>query len=67
MGLMPITFRYKCEKKAFTKHAKKWENDVGKKSIEDDLNKIKKYACVVRIIANTQVCSQCMSQIVSSD
>jgi len=46
---------YKCKKKAFTKHAKKWKDDEGKKSIEADLNKIKKYCSVVRIIAHTQM------------
>jgi len=46
---------YKCKKKAFTKHAKKWKDDEGKKSIEADLNKIKKYCTVVRIIAHTQM------------
>lgn len=46
---------YKCKKKAFTKYAKKWEDAVGKKEIEKDLAKIKKYCQVVRVIAHTQM------------
>ena len=48
--------RYKSKKKAFTKYAKKWTDEEGQKSIESDLNKIKKYCTVVRVIAHTQVC-----------
>lgn len=47
--------RYKCKKKAFTKYAKKWQDEEGQKSIESDLNKIKKYCSYVRVIAHTQV------------
>jgi large subunit ribosomal protein L3e len=46
---------YKSKKKAFTKYAKKWQDEDGKKSIEADLNKIKKYCSSVRVIAHTQV------------
>jgi len=46
---------YKSKKKAFTKYAKKWADEDGKKSIEEDLNKIKKYCATVRVIAHTQV------------
>jgi len=46
---------YKCKKKAFTKYANKWKDDEGKKSIDADLNKIKKYCSVVRIITHTQM------------
>jgi len=45
---------YTAKKKAFTKYAKKWTDEEGKKSIESDLNKIKKYCTVVRVIAHTQ-------------
>merc|ERR1712154_737840 len=41
--------------KAFTKYAKKWQDDAGKKAIESDLAKIKKYCTVVRVIAHTQM------------
>lgn len=47
--------RYKSKKKAFTKASKKWQDDLGRKSIEADIKKIKKYCSVVRIIAHTQV------------
>jgi len=46
---------YKSKKKAFTKASKKWQEDDGKKLIESDLRKIKKYCSVVRIIAHTQM------------
>lgn len=48
-------FRYKSKKKAFTKYGKKWQDADGLKSIENDLNKIKKYCSIVRVIAHTQV------------
>ncbi|TKR80877.1 hypothetical protein L596_014864 [Steinernema carpocapsae] len=48
-------FLYKSKRKAFTKSSKKWQDEDGKKSIEDDLNKIKKYCTVVRVIAHTQM------------
>lgn len=44
---------YKSKKKAFTKYAKKYEN--GAESIDSELNRIAKYASVVRVIAHTQV------------
>jgi large subunit ribosomal protein L3e len=46
---------YKSKKKQFSRYAKKWTDEDGKKSIEEDLNKIKKYCSSVRVIANTQV------------
>merc|ERR1712121_9606 len=45
----------RSKKKAFTKYAKKWQDDSGKKDIDNDLNKIKKYCQVVRILAHTQM------------
>jgi len=46
---------YRSKKKAFTKTSKKWKDDLGKKEIERDLAKIKKYCKVVRVIAHTQM------------
>jgi len=46
---------HSAKKKAFTKYAKKWADEDGKKSIDEDLNKIKKYCSTVRVIAHTQV------------
>jgi large subunit ribosomal protein L3e len=43
------------KKKAFTKYAKKWKDDLGKKEIEKDFAKIVKYCQVVRVIAHTQM------------
>jgi len=44
----------KSKKKAFSKTSLKWGDDLGKKEIEKDLNQIKKYCSVVRMIAHTQ-------------
>jgi len=44
---------YKSKKKAFTKYAKKYLD--GKKAIQRDLERIKKYCSVVRVIAHTQM------------
>merc|ERR1712079_657301 len=45
----------KSKKKAFTKASKKWEDDLGKKEIAKELNQIKKYCSVVRLIVHTQM------------
>ncbi|ESO84962.1 hypothetical protein LOTGIDRAFT_196203 [Lottia gigantea] len=44
----------RSKKKAFTKNAKKWKDEAGKKLIESDFNKMKKYCKVIRVIAHTQ-------------
>merc|ERR1712021_84291 len=44
----------KSKKKAFTKASKKWEDALGKKEISKELNQIKKYCSVVRLISHTQ-------------
>ncbi|KAK6168977.1 60S ribosomal protein L3 [Patella vulgata] len=44
----------RSKKKAFTKNAKKWQDEAGKKLIESDFNKMKKYCKVIRVIAHTQ-------------
>lgn len=46
---------YKSEKKAFTKYSKKYETEDGKKEIQAQLEKMKKYASVIRVLAHTQV------------
>ncbi|CAL0300684.1 unnamed protein product [Lupinus luteus] len=45
----------KSKKKAFTKYSKQYESEDGKKNIEAQLEKIKKYATVVRVLAHTQI------------
>lgn len=55
-SILNSVFRYNSKKKAFSKSSKKWQDEDGKKSIESDLNKIKKYCSTVRVIAHTQVC-----------
>jgi len=49
------TLRYSSKKKAFTKASKKWTDDLGKKSIEDNFNKMIRYCKVVRILVHSQV------------
>jgi len=46
---------YRSKKKAFSKSAKKWQDEVGKQEIQKDLAKIRKYCTVVRVIAHTQM------------
>jgi len=46
---------YKSKKKAFTKYSHKWQDKDGKREIERDLNKMKKYCTVIRVIAHTQI------------
>jgi len=50
----PSVSRYKSKKKAFTKSALKWQDDAGKKEIEKDFNKLKRYCAVLRVLAHTQ-------------
>ncbi|KAG4386190.1 hypothetical protein GLYMA_12G240600v4 [Glycine max] len=45
----------KSKKKAFTKYSKKYETEEGKKDIESQLEKLKKYATVIRVLAHTQI------------
>ncbi|KAJ2166337.1 60S ribosomal protein L3 [Coemansia sp. RSA 353] len=45
---------YRSKKKAFTKYAAKYSSDNGKQ-ITQDLERIKKYSSVVRVIAHTQM------------
>jgi large subunit ribosomal protein L3e len=46
---------YRSKKKAFTKASVKWQDDAGKKEIEKDIQKLKKYCSVIRVIAHTQM------------
>lgn len=45
----------KSRKKAFVKYAKKFGTDEGKKDIQSELERMKKYASVIRVLAHTQV------------
>jgi len=45
----------KSKKRAYTRAVKKWQDDAGKAEIEKDLNRIKKYCTVVRVVAHTQM------------
>jgi large subunit ribosomal protein L3e len=46
---------HKIKKKAFSKYTKKYETDERKKDLESDLERMKKYATVVHLLAHTQV------------
>lgn len=46
---------YKSKKKAHSKSSKKWQDEDGKKEIEKDFAKMKKYCTVIRVIAHTQM------------
>lgn len=43
------------KKKAFAKYSKKYETDEGKKDINAQLEKMKKYCSVIRVLAHTQI------------
>lgn len=45
----------KSKKKAFTGYAKQYDSEDGKKGIQAQLEKMKKYATVIRVLAHTQV------------
>jgi len=45
----------KGKKKAFTKYAKKWQDEAGKKQLEKDFSSMKKYCSVIRVIVHTQM------------
>lgn len=45
----------KSKKQAFTKYSKKYETDEGKKDIQAQFEKMKKYCNVIRVLAHTQV------------
>ena len=56
--------RYRSKKKAFTKAAMKWTDEAGKKEIEKDFAKLKRYCSIIRVIAHTQVQQQALLPLV---
>jgi len=46
---------YKSKRKAFTKYAARFANGDGKKIMENELSKMKKYCSVIRVVAHTQI------------
>ena len=46
---------YASKRKAFTKYSKKWDDESGKKAIENDFKQMTKYCKVIRVLAHTQV------------
>ena len=45
----------KSKKKAFTKLTKKAGSEEGKKTFEEELERMKKYGAVIRVLAHTEV------------
>lgn len=45
--------RYKSKKKAFSRYSKKYSD--GAKTIEEELNQLKKNCSVIRVLAHTQI------------
>jgi len=46
---------YNSKRKAFTKYSKKWDDESGKKAIDNDFKQMTKYCKVIRVLAHTQV------------
>eukprot|EP00475_Leptophrys_vorax_P035566 TRINITY_DN586_c0_g1_i1.p2 TRINITY_DN586_c0_g1~~TRINITY_DN586_c0_g1_i1.p2 ORF type:complete len:390 (-),score=39.73 TRINITY_DN586_c0_g1_i1:371-1540(-) len=46
---------YKSKKKAFSKYAKHFATDAGKKETEEELERMKKHGAVIRVLAHTEV------------
>lgn len=45
---------YKAKKTAFSKYSKNWSTEEGKKNLDREFEKMKKYCSVVRVLAHTQ-------------
>ncbi|KAM7271603.1 hypothetical protein ACFE04_030817 [Oxalis oulophora] len=45
----------KSKKKTFTKYSKNFETETGKKDIQKQLEKMKKYCTVIRVLVHTQI------------
>nr|XP_057905041.1 large ribosomal subunit protein uL3-like [Doryrhamphus excisus] len=46
---------HKSSKKAFTKSCKKWQDESGKKELDKDFARMKKYCSVIRVIVHSQM------------
>ena len=46
---------HKSKKTTFTKYCEKWQDDTGKKQLENDFNSMKNYCQAIRIIVHTQM------------
>ncbi|XP_054614927.1 60S ribosomal protein L3-like isoform X2 [Dunckerocampus dactyliophorus] len=46
---------HKSKKKAFTKYSKKWQDESGKKELDKDFARMKKYCSVIRVIVHSQM------------
>ena len=57
LPLHPLAWsrRHQSKKKAFAKASKKWQDERGKREIEKDLERVKKYCKVIRVLCHTQM------------
>ncbi|CAF4257570.1 unnamed protein product, partial [Rotaria sordida] len=46
---------YASKRKAFTKYSQKWNDDTGKKALDNDFKQMTKYCKVIRVLAHTQM------------
>ena len=46
---------HKSKKTTFTKYCEKWQDDTGKKQLENDFNSMKNYCQAIRMIVHTQM------------
>mmetsp|Transcript_26805 Transcript_26805/g.53444 ORF Transcript_26805/g.53444 Transcript_26805/m.53444 type:complete len:397 (-) Transcript_26805:49-1239(-) len=46
---------YRSRKKAYSKYAKKWSDSVPNQDIEQELNRMRNYCSVIRVLAHTQI------------
>ncbi|CAF2682205.1 unnamed protein product [Rotaria sp. Silwood2] len=46
---------YASKRKAFSKYSQKWNDDAGKKALDNDFKQMTKYCKVIRVLAHTQM------------
>ncbi|CAF1020212.1 unnamed protein product [Rotaria sp. Silwood1] len=46
---------YAAKRKAFSKYSQKWNDDAGKKLLDNDFKQMTKYCKVIRVLAHTQM------------
>ncbi|XP_061892261.1 large ribosomal subunit protein uL3-like isoform X1 [Entelurus aequoreus] len=46
---------HKSKKKAFTKYSKKWQDESGKKALDQDFARMKKYCSAIRVLVHSQM------------
>uniref|UniRef100_A0A8C4EWE0 Ribosomal protein L3 like n=1 Tax=Dicentrarchus labrax TaxID=13489 RepID=A0A8C4EWE0_DICLA len=46
---------WSSKKKAFTKYSKKWQDETGKKQLDKDFERMKKYCSAIRVLVHSQM------------